>query len=163
MLFIDVAGAAFGALAWIDVGDRPVPFLATTGVPLLTALLLWLFADVIARATLARPTRQAFESDLPAAEWQRLAFSTVGVFFAVAALGDVAHQTMRVSIGGAYLGYDMGFDEGWRARVVADAIEFALGVGLMFGARGLVGVLRRFRQFGSAAPSRPADADPSAD
>ncbi|RDZ26955.1 hypothetical protein [Lysobacter silvisoli] len=70
----------FGLRQMVDDGG----WLLMAGAAFMLALgavaLLWLFADKIARLTLARPQDQSFDSDLEPAVWLGLAISIIGAF-----------------------------------------------------------------------------------
>ena len=122
-------------------------------IPAGIALLLWAFADKVARLAMARPNQPVFESDLPAAEWQALAFSVVGLWQAVLGFLDLFYFAMRWLIGRRLMeenGAECPADE--VATVLAAGLQLAIGLGLMLGGRGLVALLRRWRFAGSTAP-----------
>ncbi|HEY2346103.1 MAG TPA: hypothetical protein VGH80_09490 [Xanthomonadaceae bacterium] len=128
---------------------------------LAVAALLWLFADLLARVALARPQQVTFESDVPASEWQALAFSAIGLWQSIEALSYLSGRIVRLLMlrmateGNGAIGLPDDF-YGW---VAADALRLLLGIGLLFGARGLVGLIRRYRQVGHAPviASEPGD------
>jgi len=143
-----------------------VMVIATTGFQFVMAAILWIFADKIARLALARPQQQVFESDIAASEWQALAFSVVGVWQVVTGLIYLSHRTTGIV---SY--YLMDSTNPTRADLPADTmgwllsegLRVALGLALMFGARGLVGLIRRYRGIGYDPEPSALALDPSAD
>lgn len=123
------------------------PFLSIYGVMFGVAALLWLFADVLARLTLARPTTPLFESDLQLAEWQRLAFSCIGLWIAVEGMLDVAGHLLRLIIT-QRMYPDLSIDDGSASapELAVGVLRFLVGTALLFGARGLVTLLARMRR-----------------
>lgn len=122
-------------------------------VPFGIALVMWAFADRIAQLAMVRPNQPVFESDLPAAEWQALAFAVVGLWQAVLGLLDLFYFAMRWLIGRRVMeevGAEWPADE--VAMVLAAGLQLAVGLGLMLGGRGVVALLRRWRFAGSTAP-----------
>ena len=124
---------------------------AVSAFQLSVAAILWIFADKFARMALARPQQQVFESDVDVSEWQALAFSVVGVWQVVSGLIFLAHRIAGI-IGFYFLDStnptraDLPADTmGW---LLSEGLRVALGLWLMFGARGLVGLIRRYRAVG---------------
>ena len=115
------------------------------------AALLWIYADKLARLALARPQQITFVSDVSSAEWQTLAFSVIGLWQAVTGLVLLAYRVFTlfirhfIEIGSTALP-DLASD--FYVWVVVECFRIALGVALLFGARGLVGLIRRYRQIG---------------
>lgn len=123
------------------------------GGGVLLAAVLWLFADVLVRATLAAPRSAPFESDLTLADWQVLVFSAIGLAMLVFALIDIAAMGVYWFAGREEFAY-VGADEYKRImlpRLGSALIQGGIGIGLMFGARGLAGLLRRYREIGMPA------------
>lgn len=123
--------------------------LVFAAVAVVFAMPLWIFADKVAKLALARPQQQVFESDISPSEWQSLAFSVVGAWQAFEGL--IALLTHVVALfangifsGGSPVGYSFLQD----SRLIAAILRLVLGCVLLFGARGLVGLLRRYRQIG---------------
>ncbi len=141
-------------------------------LPVALGVLIWLFADKLAKLALARPQQQVFESDIPVAEWQAVAFSVVGIWNVVAALVDLAHRIVQVMLAHSVTAEDGAvalWPEGMTSELVGLGMQLLLGLVLLFGARGLVGLIRKYRQVGYKAgePSAPehsklADATDSA-
>ena len=125
-----------------------VAFLVPIGINVFAAI-VWLFADVLLRAALSRGKAATIESDIAPREWQYLIFSGIGLWLAaqgainlvwwITAAAQV--QTLDASqTFGAYL-----VDPENLGGVVSTLFQLMAGVALMLGARGLIGLLRRFR------------------
>ena len=116
------------------------------------ASFLWVFADRVAKLALARPQQVVFESDVSVSEWQALAFSVVGLWQAIDGIAFLSTRAARLASvhladsSGAAIGLPDDF-YGW---VAADCLRLAIGIALLFGSRGLVGLIRRYRQVGHA-------------
>ena len=128
----------------------------------LVAVVMWIFADVLARLALARPQQIVFESDISAAEWQGVAFSVVGLWFACDGLVHLA----RLFSQHLYAVYVLHNSAALVQSVVGSTIPGAifqtlLGIALVFRARGLVAWVRRMREYG--APSAIAHANDDSD
>lgn len=118
---------------------------------LATLCATWVFADVLARLALARPEGQVFDSDIDARQWQTIAFSTVGLW-AVVVHGLAAVRTLLFMLVMREQWHELIDDQrrNFEIGLAGDAIGVVIGVALLFGARGLVGLLHRFR-YGSQA------------
>jgi hypothetical protein len=149
--------AAFAVAAALVIGSAREwgigPFLAVYGALLAQAALLWLFADVLARLSLARPTTPLFESDMAFGEWQRLAFSCIGLWLAAGGLLDVAENALRMVIA-SRMEPDMDLDASLVPEIAVGVLRLAAGTALLLGARGLVALLALAR--GRDQPSGPA-------
>lgn len=119
-----------------------------TGVVVLFAFgaVLWLFADVVARAALAGPGEPRFDSTLDYGQWQALAFSLLGLWLAATGLLDLVWNAVAVWWASRESGARierLGADQ--FAAIVSSAVQVALGIALLLGHRGLVGLLARLR------------------
>jgi hypothetical protein len=135
---------------WIAVGEN-------SGIPVLLAVLFWIFADKLARLALARPQQMVFDSDMPAEDWQTIAFSVVGLWYAIVGLAYLSRRIFTIvnlHFAAGQNGVNAGVPSTFYEWLVADCMRFFLGVALLFGARGLVGLIRRYRQFGHDARER---------
>jgi hypothetical protein len=113
---------------------------------------MWIFADLLVRLALARPQQIVFDSDLSSTEWQGLAFSVVGLWYAC----DGLIHLVRLFSEHLYVIYSLHGGSEMSASVIGSTIPGAvfqtvLGLMLVFGARGLVGMVRRFREYGDPA------------
>ncbi|MCP3905557.1 MAG: hypothetical protein GY715_18175 [Planctomycetes bacterium] len=81
------------------------------------------------------------------AEIQAVAFSVIGLWLLV-------HVTVDLAEDAAYLVYTEAevADRGWIASYFRMAVQLALGIWLLFGARGLVRLLHRLRRVGLDQP-----------
>ncbi len=112
---------------------------------------MWIYADKIARLTLARNTGEYFDSTVDAAQWQHIALSILGVFLAANHAVDL-FQTLRFWLIARASEPSSTFTPDQLDSYVLHAIDsgfgIALGIGLMLGARGLSGLLHRLRTAG---------------
>jgi hypothetical protein len=129
--------------------DQPLPGITVRlvyGPPLLTfaiAAALWSFADVIVKLALLRGDQPPFESTLDVDQWQRVAFSAIGVLMG----GNGVVGLFGTALTWARLGELL--PERVLANSLADgALRIAVGAALLFGARGLVGMVERVRRLG---------------
>jgi hypothetical protein len=108
---------------------------------------LWLFADLVARAALARPDGEVFDSTLEAAAWREIGFALLGVWFAMRGSIDLVVQLFRHWQVNRSL-HEYG-SEAEAPALIPDAIEsiltLAAGIVLLFGARALSRLLQRLR------------------
>lgn len=119
-------------------------------MPLVTLLLcaaVWLFADVLVRCALARPDGATFESTLDAADWQRVGFSVIGLWFAAVAVVDlVATAGSWMHLRALQQDYP---DTDISLQLLPDVFgalsQLVLGASLLLGARGLQGLVARLR------------------
>jgi len=122
---------------------------------LLIASMMWLFADKLARLALARPQQVIFDSDVAVGHWQSLAFSVVGLWNAC----DGLVRLIRLLSEHLYIVYASG-GAAMSTSAIDSAIpgaifETALGLLLVFQSRGLVGLVRRMREYGSPVAPEP--------
>jgi len=124
------------------------------------AAVMWLFADVLARLALARPQQVVFDSDVSSAQWQGLAFSVVGLWYAC----DGLIRLVRLFSEHLYIVYSLHRGSEMSASVIGSTVPGAifqtlLGLALVCGARALVGMIRRFREYGYPAAVEPDGGD----
>ncbi len=126
------------------------------------AALLWIFADLIAKLALARPQQVVFESDVSVSEWQTLGFSAIGLWQAIDGLVFLISRVVRLAIVHLEMnsGAPIALPDDFYVWIAADGLRLAVGIGLLFGSRGLVGMIRKYRQVGYT-PSDPSDAQHS--
>ena len=112
------------------------------------AAVLWIYPGTLARLAAGQSSRQVFESPIGAEEWQYIAISVVGVYFAISGIGGLLGAGTRI-IMTLHIAGETGVvrptDFG---RLIALAAEIVIGIALAFGARGLVGLLRTMRERG---------------
>lgn len=140
-----------------DSGTRGM-LIGFSGALIVFSIALWLYPGLVARLVSTTSSRELFESSIDARDLQYIALSVLGVAFAMNALFDLVGVVFRIALS-AHFG-----DTAFRALVwqngsafVVLGLKFALGVGLAFGARGLVGLLRRLRERG--LPPAVSDTD----
>ena len=142
-----------GSLQWMTLG--------ASAVVLLAAAAFWLFADVFARLALARPGQPPFESSLELRQWQELAFSVVGLWFAVSGATGLATNGLLFLFLRSSLSMEGYFASQWGQELAYDAVQFVLGLVLLLRARGAVGLLHRLRGYDTAPAPRVADDETS--
>lgn len=117
---------------------------------LILAFLFWLYPGALARVAAGRATHEFFESSLPAAKLQYVAFSVVGIWFVLQGLVYLAYEITHI--------IEFSFDpvpSDW-SSLVASSTRVVFGIALVLGARGLTRILSAIRQVGNAAPSAAA-------
>ena len=131
-------------------------------LPVTLGILIWLFADKLAKLALARPQQQVFESDISVAEWQAIAFSVVGIWNVVVAMVDLTRRGIQILLMRSVTAEDGAialWPDGMTAELIGLGMQLLLGLVLLFGARGLVGLIGRYRQIGytHSDASEPSD------
>jgi hypothetical protein len=122
---------------------------------LIFGLLLWTFPGVLARLAVGKSGREVFESPISPADLQYIAFSILGLRYLLGGGYSLIYQGLQQSIirhGIKALneGVDASpyVDAQLAASLAANLFEIVFGAGLLFGARGLVGLLDRARTAG---------------
>lgn len=117
---------------------------------LLVALLLWVFALAIARKLLPGGKAGKAPARLAAGDIQTVAFSVMGLWVLAMAIPEIFYW-------GSYI-YQTSAS-GWRYRelspenagnIVSTLVELAIGLWLLFGARGLAGLVNMARGMSAA-------------
>lgn len=119
------------------------------GAAIALSFLLWLYPGLLARLAAGKASREVFESPIAPTDIQFIAFSVLGVTFAIKGLIGLVAVLFRVAL--SVRMSDVAFQTlVWQnaASVLVEIVQLAAGVGLTFGARGLVGLLRRLRERG---------------
>ncbi len=124
-------------------------FIASATLPLLlAALLLWIFPLTIAAKLLPRSRRTESAGALSATEIQAVAFSILGLWVLTTAVPDIFYWITYVYVmknGGVD---NSAFSPNLSGRIGATVVELVIGIWLLFGARGLTGLLRLARTAG---------------
>jgi hypothetical protein len=117
--------------------------------------LVWLFADLLARAALVSPNDVNFDSDLDPTAWRSVCFAAIGVWFSATALLTLVNQGARwfyvQKLSEEYARMEWG--ELMFADVVTAIARLGIGLALLFGSRGLATLVRRMRDRDTPAPS----------
>jgi hypothetical protein len=127
------------------------------------AMVVYVYADKLARLALARPQQMVFESDIPASEWQALAFSVVGLWQAIAGVIGLTTHLVGMLIAHSQMasaGMAGDWPPSFTEALITSSMQLLLGLVVLFGARGLVGLLRRYRQIGDTRPEAAMPSDP---
>jgi len=157
-LFVDALGQVVGAIMSLHREQEQFVIMITMTSPLVQfalSLVLWFFPGILARLAASRKSLDTFESDITPDVFQYLGFSMLGAWFAVAGLSSLAYTVHRWIFLRLYLQQqllDPTQDPKVYGTLLSEAVKIALGVALMLGSRGLVGLLRRFRETGLARP-----------
>lgn len=144
-------------------GEVWIP-LASTGLMLLAAFLLWTWPGVLARLAAGRSSGQVFESPIAAEQIQWIAFSVLGVWLFVEGLASLCYFALQRAMASGVYDYAPDADELIQTGAFW-LIQMLFGIGLVLGARGLTGILQRVRDgaLRGGPPPVPDDGDPSAE
>jgi hypothetical protein len=151
------------AVQSFDHGQRLVSaFITMSACLLVVAVILWIFADKLAKLALARPQQVVFDSDIQVSELQALVFSVVGLWQAVTGIVDLAYRifTLVARNFAATAQGVSGFSPYGVGWLITDCVKLLIGLSLLFGARGLVGIIRRYRQIGYTHADEVDSSDP---
>ena len=124
----------------------------------LAATALWIYPGVLARLAAGESSKQVFEASLAPEECQYIALSVLGVYFALTGVSDLLGVGVRI-VASMHVGEVASRELMSRevVRLVPPLVKIALGMGLAFGARGLIGWLRAIRQRGLPAAVEEAE------
>lgn len=119
------------------------------GASIVLSFLLWLYPGMLARLAAGRASREVLESPIAPMDLQFIAFSVLGITFAMKGLIGLVAILFRVALS-AHLSGEAFQRFLWQngASTLVQFIQFAIGIGLIFGARGLIGLLHRLRERG---------------
>lgn len=151
LAFGAISRVPYAVVAW-DQGMSATAVgssLGVIGLILALALALWIYPGAIARLAAGRNSREVFESPISPAELQWIAFSVLGVYFAVDALVALTHYGVRWAILANASMSDLSYY----------LIQLGAGFLLAFGARGLATMLRRMRYGDTAGATMPVDTE----
>ena len=153
-IFVATVVAMSTLLATATMWDREqrwTYFLIGSVLPMVVAILVWIFADKLAKLALARSQQVVFDSDIPVSEWQVVAFSVVGLWQAFAGIVGLTIHLAGMLVAHSQLvsaNASASWPSNFIGNIVASCVQMVLGLALMFGARGLVGLIRRYREAG---------------
>jgi hypothetical protein len=120
-------------------------------------MLIWLFADVLAKFALARKDAELFESSMQPEEWAKLLFAGLGVWNVCVAIMDMAYFSGFLFSLKEILEYDPSWYQKIFLPGVASCIaQLAIGLSLFFGSTGLVRIFQRYRHYGIPSGSDEA-------
>ncbi len=94
-------------------------------------------------------------SRVGARQLQAIAFSVVGLFLLARAIPDIAHAVAALSFTSPE--YRDQIQRVTKPQVVGLSVQVVLGLGLLFGARGLAGIAQTVRTAGQENAPPPAD------
>lgn len=128
---------AFGA-AWV---------VGSLAAVLLVAAALWIWPGILARLAAGRGSAEVFESPLSAQQLQWIALSVLGAYFVVDGVGGLVFFVFQQGLAEAVVSREQQMSD-WIVDGGYWAIRIGCGITLVFGARGLVGMLRGLREHG---------------
>jgi hypothetical protein len=140
------------AFDWLSVGE--------SALGLVLALLLWMFPGPFARIAANRRSLERFESDIEPYVLQYIAVSTLGLWFAIYGLSQLAFTLHRWVFVNAYLLHQMPDprnDPKVYGPLSMEIAQVVLGIGVALGSRGIVALLTRLR-YGGLGPAQAEDA-----
>jgi hypothetical protein len=126
----------------------------------LFALPLWMFPGPLARIAASKKSLEYFESDISPDTLQYLALSILGIWFVTTGVVQVAYTIHRWLFLDLYLSHHLSnptADPKVLGTLLSEVVKITLGVALALGARGLVGLFRRFREAGLPRPIQADD------
>ena len=116
---------------------------------LLVAILLWCLPLTVARKLIPKVERKKKAGALSISEIQVMAYSVVGLWVLTTAISDAVHWTVFVyRVKSMDAGYVQLSPQNI-GDIVATVVELVIGFWLLFGAKGLIGIIRRARQAGT--------------
>jgi hypothetical protein len=133
-----------GSLGWVIAG---------MAVSLGLLVLIWLYADKLARLALAHPQEPVFDSDIEPRVWLGLAVSLIGAWFLFFALKNGVYllmQWMLLSRANADVLQAVQQQPDFIARAVSAVFEVVLAIVFLLRGQGLARWVQRMR-YGSAA------------
>jgi hypothetical protein len=111
------------------------------------AVVLWTFADGLAALIMKDSVEAAAPQQLSANVLQNIAFVTVGVVFAIGAIGQITNRLLTIIIARQQLEFsNIALRE--IAPLISAIVTFAIGLWLIFSARGFVRFINATRDFG---------------
>lgn len=121
---------------------------AISGLLVFFAAFLWKFSLFIARRLLSNT-----KGDVSSAMWTtedvlETGFVLLGVYLAFGVLSDLLYWLFVWILAGNFKGQELSLEAAQWAQIYAAIIELFIVIGLIFGARGLVNVIRMLRYAG---------------
>lgn len=117
--------------------------------PVLAAILLWMFPLTIAAKLIPNIKTQEPPKSLDSTEIEVIAFSILGLWVLASALSDAFHWVTYIYIIKNSVAPRVELSPENIGNIVATVVELAIGFWLLFGAKGVIGVIRRMRHAGS--------------
>jgi len=159
MLAVSTLASALAMALMIRQGTSAMDLWASIGLfvaILAIAFVLWLYPGPLARLCSTRNAMQVFESPIAARDLQWIALGVLGMYFFVDGLVGFLHFEANVFVA------DTITDRGKRFEDFVEAglywlIRLVVGAALVFGARGLSGLLHRLRERGLPPPVSETD------
>lgn len=121
-------------------GGWPMTVYITLAFPFIISIILWFFPVSIAKSLIPKTNNVTKLSDVPIDEIQILVFQSIGLFLLVTSLGGIFETIIYYD----RLEYSP-VSKGIAAYVV---IKVIISLWLLFGSRGIVGLLRLAREVG---------------
>jgi hypothetical protein len=134
-----------------QAGAAKIAVLMPTVIPLLLMLLfawfLWTRADFLSR-TMFKDDAAIVKPGVESSDLQVIGFSIVGVFVLADALPRLSEQVLNYWLINRHSYYNQQIPVQFKIRLIVSVVEFLLGFVLLFGSRGLAGLLRIVQQAG---------------
>lgn len=147
VLAVSTLASALSMALMIRQGTSPIDLWALIGLfvaILAIAFLLWLYPGPLARLCSARSAGQVFESPIAARDLQWIALSVLGMYFVVAGLIGFVHFEANLFVADTIIDREKRIEDFVQTGLYW-LLQIVVGVALVFGARGLTGLLHRIR------------------
>lgn len=130
-------------------------------VTLLASFVLWTWPGMLARLAAGRSSGEVFESPIAPEQLQWIALSVLGAWFALEGLVGLCHFGMQRAMFAGMQDLQQDSSELIQTGVYW-LIQFAVGIALALGSRGLTGMLRRVRDGSLRGGPEPVQDDGNA-
>jgi hypothetical protein len=117
--------------------------------PLLAAMLLWLFPLTVAAKLIPDINAKEASKTSGSGEWEVVAFSVLGLWVLTSAIPDAFHWATFVYVLNSSEMGRMALSPDNIGNIVATVVELVVGFWLLFGSKGLIGLVRYLRYAGS--------------
>lgn len=114
---------------------------------ILLALVLWVFAESLANHMVMDDNEES-DSKTGSADWQTIAFSVLGLFILTDAIPDLMGAILNSLFAKQERFYSHELYNRYVVQIAVDFLKFAIGAGLLFGAGGLAGLIKKVRAVG---------------
>jgi len=129
-----------------EIGNLWLAALVGSGLMMVFGILLWFLADRVAARMVPERGSLAVESRTTGADIQAIAFSVVGVFVLARFFPRLTQLIVNLSV---LADYDRAqLDARTKAMIGELIVQLAIGLWLLFGSRGIVGLLKTARGVG---------------
>ncbi len=122
-------------------------WITTVAVPVALALMLWRFPQVLLVGTPRLAERKGKETTISAEQLQAVGISLIGFWLLPTGLSELV-ATIALLINFTEANPSAALGAIGRIQIIAPIVQTCLSIAMIFGARGIVGLLRRVRVFG---------------